>query len=108
MEYPIYDKGDMFFAEKDGDTVITEFADFISQIVDNQIAENKIEAGILAFVNENGTKSLSDKQSFIFKKIIKPYMDMSCMVCGGNIPMNDVFEDLDGLCSYHAATLHKD
>jgi hypothetical protein len=110
MEYPIYDDGDLKFAEKDGNFPVTDFASFISQLLDQHILDNDTEIGIATFVKSKGTKSLSINQAKVLKIIISRYDNEECKVCGEKIPLNEVLDldDNDGLCSYHKYQSDKD
>ncbi len=103
MKYPPYDSDDLMFAEKDGNNWVSDFADFISQLVEQDILENSTEKGIVAHVNSKGTKLLSPKQGAVLDNIISRYDDKECKLCGAEIPLNEVLnlDENDGLCSYH-------
>ena len=63
MDIPIYDENDLKYADQDGDINISEFADFFSQLEENEILDNPTEKGVVALVNSKGTKVLSSKHS---------------------------------------------
>lgn len=110
MKYPMYDDKDLKFAEQDGNYPVSDFASFISQLIDQNILYNNIERGIAAFVNSKGTKSLSDKQAKVLEIIVSRYANKECKVCGEKIPLGEVLDldDNDGLCSYHKQQFDKD
>ena len=68
-KYPVYDKDDLMFSIKDGDFRISDFHDFLEKLQEQHLLETKEEIGIVAFAKENGTASLSPKQSFVLNRI---------------------------------------
>lgn len=109
MKYPIYDDKDLTFAEKDGNYPISDFANFISQLINQDVLDNQTEKGIIAFVKSNGTKSLSYNQGKVLDMIVSRYDSMECLVCGNKIPLSEALDDDNGgLCSYHRNQADKD
>jgi hypothetical protein len=110
MKYPLYDNDDLMFAEKDANYPVSDFADFISQLVEQDILENSTEKGIASLVNSTGTKVLSTKQRYVLDVIVSRYDDKECSLCGEKIPFSEVlnFDFNDGLCSYHKNQADKD
>ena len=110
MEIPEYNTNSLKMAEADGEFHHTDFAEFISQLIDRDMIDDSAERGILAFVKDNGTDKLSDKQKFRLEKIVQRYADVRCKICGEEIPINEVIDidDNDGLCSYHKHQMDKD
>ena len=47
MDIPIYDENDLKYADQDGDINISEFADFFSQLEENEILDNPTEKGVV-------------------------------------------------------------
>jgi hypothetical protein len=110
MKYPTYDDKDLKFAQHDGNYPVSEFASFLSQLIDKDVLENDTEKGIVSFVNSKGTKSLSDKQAKVLDIIVSRYNNKECKVCGETIPLSEVLDldDNDGLCNYHKHQFDKD
>ncbi len=110
MEIPEYNKNSLFLAQRDGDHYYTEFAEFISQVLERDLYEDDVERGILAYVNDNGTEKLSDKQMFRLKQIVERYANEECLICSESIPLSEALdiEENNGLCSYHKYQMDKD
>lgn len=110
MEIPEYNMNGLRMAEKDGEFYHSDFADFISQLIDRDMIDDDTERGILAFVNDNGTEKLSPKQKFRLEKILERYADEKCKICGCEIPIDEVLDidENDGLCSYYKHQMDKD
>ncbi len=111
MDIPIYDENDLKYADQDGDINISEFADFFSQLEENEILDNPTEKGVVALVNSKGTKVLSSKQLNVLKIIVSRYENEECKLCGERIPLNEVlhfYDEYDGFCSYHKHIFDKE
>jgi hypothetical protein len=110
MKYPVYDESDLKKDEEDGNYIVSEFTEFISQLIDNKILDNEVEKGIIALVDAKGTSGLSEKQGSVLDTIISRYDGFECKICGEKIPLNEAldFEESDGLCNYHQSQLDKE
>lgn len=108
MSIPVYSKSDAYNAHIDGEDRITNFEEFILLLIENDDFQNAKEAGIVAFVKNEGTSALSPKQLYVLEKIVSRYNDKECVICGEKIPLNEVFDDNDGYCSYHKYVMDKD
>ncbi|GEM_PF-2976189 len=109
MNYPIYNKSDLHFAERDGNQEVIEFADFISQLINADVVDHPVEEGIISLVNDVGTQKLTLKQSKVLEKIVYRYSNTVCRICGENISLSDaLFLDGKGLCIYHNQQLSKE
>lgn len=110
MEIPEYNENSLYTAEKDGEYYYSEFAEFISQLIERGHYENDTERGILAYVNDKGTDTLSDKQKYRLEQIIDKFAHVEFAICGEPIPLNEVLDidENDGLCSYHKHQMDKD
>lgn len=110
MDIPEYNMDSLKMAERDGEFYHTDFASFISQLIERDMVDDSTERGILAFVNDNGTEKLSDKQKFRLQKIVERYGREECKICGEKIPLDQVLDidENDGLCSYHKHQMDKD
>lgn len=110
MELPEYNKGSLYLAKRDGDHYYTEFAEFISQLIERDLYDDDVERGILAYVKENGTDKLSDKQKYRLEQIVDRYAHEECSICSEPIPLNEALDidENDGLCSYHKHQMDKD
>lgn len=109
MSIPMYDKNDLVWAEKDGAYHIMDFSNFLDELLNSGgLEEGTKEYGIVAKANDVGTKELSEKQLYVLEQVVEPYTKHECLVCGLNIPLNEVIHSEDtGLCSYHACQADK-
>lgn len=96
---PIYGKTDIKTAEKDGNFGVTVFADFISQLLQQEDELSLKEKRFIAPIDEEGTELLNDNQMGILKKIVSRY-DKKCVACNEKIPLNEVFH-LGKYCNNH-------
>lgn len=111
MGIPIYNENDLKSAVQDGALNFLEFADFLSQLVENEILENPTEKGVVTLANSKGTEVLSPKQLNVLSIIASKYNNEECKLCGERIPLNEVFhfyDDYDGYCSYHKHVMDKE
>jgi hypothetical protein len=98
---PIYSKQQLVANQMDGDYESSDFANFLSQLCENDIISHPTASGIAMLANEKGTEILSEKQLAILEKVVAPYNNKTCLVCSEKIPLSEVLEENDGLCSYH-------
>lgn len=104
MNIPDYTPHDLHI--NDGGEIF-EFQEFISEVIRMELFENEIELGVCKKNLSNGTNGLSNKQLYHIKNIVDRY-DKNCLICGENIPLNEVIY-LDGdYCSYHQNQMDKD
>jgi hypothetical protein len=102
MEYPIFAKNNLKSAIGDGNYPVSDFLEFLKQLVNRNSLNNSTETGVVAYVRDNGTESLSEKQAKVLKIIISRY-NFECKLCGTQISFDEVLgiEDNNGFCSAH-------
>lgn len=78
-----------------------DFEGFVEGLINSGRIEGK-EAGIAKRMLDKGYEALSDKQRYIFDKMIKDNYVAECERCGCDIPWCEMLEALDngGYCSY--------
>lgn len=111
INYPDYDFSDLEHAEQDGNYPVAMFGAFISQLIEFQMYDNEVQAGILAFVKSNGTARLSNKQRYHFDIVVSRFAGKRCDICQEEIPWEEVIDFVDEgkkLCSYHEHVMSKE
>lgn len=78
-----------------------EFKGFVQALIDSGRIEGK-EAGIAKCMLDKGYDALSDKQKYVFDKMIENNTIAECKRCGCDIPWSEMLEALDngGYCNY--------
>lgn len=78
-----------------------DFEGFVQDLINSGRLEEK-EAGIAKRMLDKGYDSLSDKQRYVFDKMIENNTVSECQRCGCSIPWCEMLEALDngGLCNY--------
>lgn len=78
-----------------------DFNDFLEDLIKSGRIEGK-EAGIAKLVLDKGYDALSDKQKYVFDKMIDCNTVSRCKLDGNEIPWNEMFDALDngGYCSH--------
>ena len=86
-----------------------DFKGFLGQLISSGRIEGK-EAGIAKYDIDNDYDSLSDKQKYVFDRMIDEYSIKECKRCGCNIPWCEMLEALDngGYCNYCQHMMEKD
>lgn len=110
MQYPIYEIADLEFADRDGDGETSGFAQFINDLLANNILEHEAEIGVAKYVDVNGTKELSDKQRSVLEIIVNKFGGLDCNRCQAKIDWLELAEahQNGGFCSYCAYQIEKD
>lgn len=108
MKYPEYDINELELAEREGNFETTDFSNFIFKLIESDEFEHDTERGIAAFIDSNGTAGLSESQKKVLEIIVSRYDNEECKLCGIKIPLNEVFDDNNGFCSYHKWQADKD
>lgn len=77
------------------------FEGFVSDLISSGRIEGKNE-GIAKYMIDHGYDALSEKQKYVFDRMINDNSVDECQRCGGEIPWCEMLEALDngGLCSY--------
>lgn len=78
-----------------------DFEDFVEDLVKSGRLDDK-EAGIAKRMLDKGYDSLSEKQKYVFDKMIKNNSVEECKRCACDIPWSEMLEALDngGYCNY--------
>lgn len=78
-----------------------DFEGFLQDLINSGRLDDK-EAGIAKRVLDKGYDSLSDKQKYVFDKMIDNNSVEECKRCGCDIPWSEMLEALEngGYCSY--------
>ena len=78
-----------------------EFKGFVQDLINSGRVEGK-EAGIAQFALDKGYETLSEKQKYVFDKMINENTVEQCNRCGCDIPWCEMLEALDngGFCNY--------
>lgn len=78
-----------------------DFNGFLQDLINSHRLESK-EEGISKLVLDKGYESLSEKQKYVFDKLIDENIVEECKRCGLNIPWCEMLEALDngGYCNY--------
>ena len=78
-----------------------DFEGFIHELIDSGRLEAK-EVGIAKYMLDNGYNSLSQKQAFVFDRMIDNNTIERCKRCDMDIPWCEMFDALDngGYCNY--------
>ena len=86
-----------------------DFKGFLEQLISSGRIEGK-ESGIAKFVIDNDYDSLSDKQKYVFDRMIDENSIKECERCGSEIPWCEMLEALDngGFCNYSQHMMEKD
>ena len=85
-----------------------DFKGFVQQLIDaGKIEPN--EMGIAKRMLDKGYSSLSEKQKYVFDKMIKENTILECKRCAVEIPWCEMYEVINnnGLCSYCQNVLYK-
>jgi len=106
MEIPEYDEKKLLRENMEGEYSNSDFAEFIETLLNDERYDD-VEKGILAYVKSNGTINLSSAQKYRLQKLVDDY-DIDCSICGESIPVSEVVDNNDGLCSYHRYVMGKD
>ena len=109
MDFPVFSKNDLGFAIEDGNFPISSFIDFLKQLKSMVRLNHPSEEGVVSYVIQNGTESLSPKQVKVLKLIISRYGEGDCSRCGNQLEWNELFEAQEngGYCGYCANELSK-
>ena len=77
------------------------FQGFVAELVASNKIEEK-ELGIAKQMLDKGYKSLSEKQKYVFDRMINNHTVNECQRCGIDIPWCEMLAALDngGLCNY--------
>lgn len=77
------------------------FNGFVEELINSSRLEGK-EAGIAKLMLDKGYDSLSEKQKFVFDRVIENNTVDECQRCGEDIPWCEMLEALDngGYCGY--------
>ena len=110
MICPLYSNDDLFLAEMDGDEQILNFSQFISDLNFSGLLTHKTAIGVVAYVDENGTKRLSPKQMKVLSMTLKEFSKKTCARCQSEIGLDELFESNfnKGLCNYCQNAMSKD
>ncbi len=86
---------------KDNRNKEEDFKGFVQELVNSCRIEGK-EAGIAKLMIDKGYDALSDKQKYVFDKMISENTIDTCKRCGCDIPLCEMLEALDngGFCNY--------
>ncbi len=78
-----------------------DFEGFVQQLIDSGRIEGK-EAGIAKLMLDKGYDALSQKQRYVFDKMIDNNTEKECKRCACDIPWCEMLEALDngGYCNY--------
>ena len=78
-----------------------DFEGFVQQLIDSGRIEGK-EAGIAKLMLDKGYDALSQKQKYVFDKMIDNNTVKECKLCACDIPWCEMLEALDngGYCNY--------
>jgi len=99
MKIPVYKKTDLMFAPKDDNYESIDFADFISQLTEQEDELSFKEIKVVKQVDLEGTQDLTGHETDTLKKVVTRYK-RECNACGVEIPLNEVFH-FEGFCSNH-------
>lgn len=88
---------------------INELNGFVQDLIMLGRIEGK-EAGIAQRMVDKGYDSLSEKQKYVFDKMIKENSVSECQRCASDIPWCEMLEALDngGYCNYCQHMMEKD
>ncbi len=86
-----------------------DFKGFVLDLINTNRIESK-EAGIAKLMLDKGYDKLSDKQKYVFDKMINNYTIAECKRCGSDIPLCEMLDALDngGYCNYCQHMMEKD
>ena len=86
-----------------------DFKGFVEELVKSYRLSD-IETGISKRMLDKGYDSLSDKQKYVFDKMIMRITVKECKRCGVDIPWCEMMEALDngGYCNYCQHMMEKD
>ncbi len=86
-----------------------DFKSFVLDLINTNRIESK-EAGIAKLMLDKGYDKLSDKQKYVFDKMINNYTIVECQRCGIDIPLCEMLDALDngGYCNYCKHMMGKD
>lgn len=78
-----------------------DFLAYVQYILDFDMPTDK-EAGIAALMLDKGYDALSDKQKYVFEKMIEEYSVKECTHCGQKIPWIEMAaaRENGGMCSW--------
>lgn len=96
---PLYQTHYAMFSGKDGNHIVEIFADFISQLLEQDDKLSTKEKRLVEEIEKNGTELLNENQMDLLTIIVKRY-EKKCGVCNSEIPLNEVFH-LGKYCSNH-------
>ena len=77
--------------KKNGNFEISDFAGFISDLLQRELLVHDAEIGVAKFVEQNGTQDLSEKQSKVLDIIFDKYATEQCARCGLSIGSNRIY-----------------
>ena len=95
MNIPIYNQTNLVTSLKDGNYEYDDFADFISQLLQERDELTPKERGIINKTNSEGTYNLNENEMNSLKKIVMRYKK-KCGSCDTEISLNEVFHT--GIC----------
>jgi RNA polymerase-binding transcription factor DksA len=77
------------------------FLGFVQELIDLGILDNK-QKGIAARMLDKGYESLSEKQKYVFDKMIEEHSLQECSHCGQTIPWEEITaaQANGGMCSW--------
>lgn len=86
-----------------------DFKGFVQELISSHRLTD-IEKGISKRMLDKGYDSLSDKQKYVFDKMIEGNTVKECKRCGIDIPWCEMMEALDngGYCNYCQHMMEKD
>ena len=78
-----------------------DFNGFVEELINSSRLEGK-ESGIAKQMLDKGYDNLSDKQKYVFNKMIRNNSVEECQRCACDIPWSEMLEALDngGYCNY--------
>lgn len=83
----------------------------LTRLIDGGYLEGPA-AGIARKVITEGTRSLSDRQQYVFRRYVEEeYLDAVCDLCGTPLPTSEIIyalEESGGLCTVCARALERD
>ena len=96
---PLYNAVDLKSFKNNENSEVEIFADFISQLLQQQDELSSQERQFIDKIDREGTGYLNDNQRCILENIVSRY-EKKCDVCNEEIALNEVFH-LGKFCSNH-------
>lgn len=109
MNYPKYDNNELHSAMQNGSFEISEFSNFIDELLENGYIEHPAEIGVAKFISSNGTKLLTSKQKQVLELILSRHSQTECNRCGSIIELSELINSYTnkGYCGYCQYQLEK-